>query len=270
MNTFYIEEEKAQCIIMLDNIEGKALDQNQRNAVVNDDAKQLVVAGAGSGKTLTISAKVKYLIERKGLNPKDILLISFTKKAAKEMEDRIRKLGIDVESLTFHKYGLGIISKVERKTPKIYDDIKDSIDLFLKDVIFTNEEDAKNYLRLLGILMLPSYKPSQSFGDMLEEDRMFDLTTLKGMYESKLNVARLKKLQEEISKNQGQIDILNKKLNSTDDENEINEYRSIIREFNTIIIDREERKLTIRNEKVKSREEVKIANLLFLDGIPLS
>jgi len=56
------------------------LDQQQRLAVAVDEKCNLVVAGAG--KTLTISGKVKYLVDKKGINAKDILLISYTKKAA--------------------------------------------------------------------------------------------------------------------------------------------------------------------------------------------
>lgn len=267
MNIQYMDNEKKQCKSMFDNIEKKCLDENQRTAVVNDDLRQLVVAGAGSGKTLTMAAKVKYLVERKNINPKDILLISFTKKSANEMEERIHKIGIDIESSTFHKYGLGILGKIEGKTPKVYEDIKDSVDTFLRDVIYTNEEDTKNFLRLLGILMLPSYKPNQTFGEMIQEDRMFDLTTLKGMYESNVNSIKLKKLDDEINMNQKKIDKLNKKIDESLNEEEFHKYRKLISSLNKIIIDRTKQKLTIRNEKVKSREEVKIANILFLNGI---
>ncbi len=64
----------------------------------------MVLAGAGSGKTLTIAAKVKYLCEVKNINPNEILLVSFTKKSAQEMTERIQeKLGINAQATTFHK-----------------------------------------------------------------------------------------------------------------------------------------------------------------------
>ncbi len=113
-NKKYIDEQKQLYKDLFDNIDGKSLDDNQRTAVVDDSPRQLVVAGAGSEKTLTISAKVKYLVEAKGISPDEILLISFTKKAAEEMHERILRLGIDIDSSTFHKYGLNILTQVEK------------------------------------------------------------------------------------------------------------------------------------------------------------
>ena len=82
---------------LLDNIDGKSLDNQQRNAVVINNDANLIIAGAGSGKTLTIAAKVKYLVDSKGIDPSKILLISFTNKAADEMQERItKKLNIAV------------------------------------------------------------------------------------------------------------------------------------------------------------------------------
>lgn len=56
------------------------LDEEQRKAILIDEDYSLIVAGAGSGKTTTMAAKVKYLIEKKHVSPKDIILLSFTKK----------------------------------------------------------------------------------------------------------------------------------------------------------------------------------------------
>ena len=88
----------------------------QRRTVVVDEVNNLVLAGAGSGKTLTISGKVKYLVDKKKIKPSEILHISFTKKAAGEMFERIsQKLMIDVQVKTFHKLGLDIIKRVAEK-----------------------------------------------------------------------------------------------------------------------------------------------------------
>ncbi|MCC6411101.1 MAG: ATP-dependent helicase [Saprospiraceae bacterium] len=66
-----------------------ALNENQREAVVSDDKRLLVLAGAGSGKTKTLLQKIIYLIEEKHVSPHDILAITFTKNAANEMLDRL-------------------------------------------------------------------------------------------------------------------------------------------------------------------------------------
>ncbi len=79
------------------------LNKEQREAVEYLDGALLVIAGAGSGKTRTIVAKIEYLI-RKGFDPKRILAITFTNKAAKELKDRIKNsLGVNLPWVgTFH------------------------------------------------------------------------------------------------------------------------------------------------------------------------
>ncbi|NMA73156.1 MAG: UvrD-helicase domain-containing protein [Bacteroidales bacterium] len=88
-NKDYVELEMAKNAEFFDDIDGKSLDVEQRLAVVVDEDNNLVIAGAGSGKTLTISGKVKYLVNKKKVNPDEILLLSFTRKAADEMQERI-------------------------------------------------------------------------------------------------------------------------------------------------------------------------------------
>ncbi|MFC4721580.1 UvrD-helicase domain-containing protein [Geojedonia litorea] len=65
------------------------LSEKQRQAVVSECKRLLVLAGAGSGKTKTLLQKLIYLIEEKGVNPNNILAITFTKNAANEMLDRL-------------------------------------------------------------------------------------------------------------------------------------------------------------------------------------
>ncbi len=56
-------------------------DEDQRRVVLSDEDYTLVIAGAGAGKTTTVAAKVKYLVDKKDIDPKKILVISFTNKA---------------------------------------------------------------------------------------------------------------------------------------------------------------------------------------------
>jgi len=66
-----------------------SLNDKQSEAVVSEDKRLLVLAGAGSGKTKTLLQKIIYLIEEKGVSPSNILAITFTKNATNEMIDRL-------------------------------------------------------------------------------------------------------------------------------------------------------------------------------------
>lgn len=115
LNQDFVKRELSKYNILFSNIEGKSLDEQQRKAcIVNEDAN-LVVAGAGSGKTLTICGKVKYLLD-KGVKPSEILCISFTNKVCDELKERLKKLtNCDIDVLTFHKLALKILknNKIE-------------------------------------------------------------------------------------------------------------------------------------------------------------
>lgn len=91
------------------------LNDKQKEAVLACDGPLLILAGAGSGKTSVLTTKVAYLIKEKGVNPKNILAITFTNKAAKEMKERIIKqvgsIGYDIQISTFHSFGLRIIKE---------------------------------------------------------------------------------------------------------------------------------------------------------------
>ena len=95
------------------------LDKQQRRSIVSEEDNCLVVSSAGSGKTSSIIGKVRYLIDIKHINPQNILLISYTNKAAAELTERMNIVGL--RGYTFHKLAIDIIGKATGQKPSIHD-----------------------------------------------------------------------------------------------------------------------------------------------------
>ena len=89
------------------------LNKEQEKAVLVNSGPLLILAGAGSGKTKVLTTKIAYLIESLGVSPYNVLAITFTNKAAKEMSERlynmIGEISTKAQVSTFHSFGLKIL-----------------------------------------------------------------------------------------------------------------------------------------------------------------
>ena len=137
----YIEIKKKKFKRYFENIEAYPLTNEQIDACIIDEDNNLVLAGAGTGKTSTMVGRAGFLLESEQAQPKDILMLAFGRKASKEMQerthDRIKRDDLSIS--TFHKLGIKIISKVEGAKPSLSKYAEDE-KLFLKDVnLWVNE-----------------------------------------------------------------------------------------------------------------------------------
>lgn len=98
------------------NLAASGLNTEQQAAVVHDDGPMLVLAGAGSGKTRVLTTRIARLISERGVQPHEILAVTFTNKAAGEMRERIaRQLGFEPKGMwcgTFHALGARLLRGV--------------------------------------------------------------------------------------------------------------------------------------------------------------
>ncbi len=131
------------------------LNAAQKEAVLHKEGPCLVIAGAGSGKTKVLTTRIAYLIEN-GVSPYNILAITFTNKAAKEMRDRLNIMVPDNQAFvgTFHSFGLRVIREnyealgLEKNFTIIdSDDVLSIIKKILKEKGYDPKECAPSYIR---------------------------------------------------------------------------------------------------------------------------
>lgn len=197
------------------------LDEEQRKVVLSDEDYTLVIAGAGSGKTTTIEAKVKYLIEKNHISSDRILIISFTKKATNELQQRFNRLKLPVKISTFHSIANSIITN-----ESFHHNIATGGFMFssVKKYFLTNSNDEifvkKALLFFASYLQVPVGE--DNIAVLFNELSKNDCTTLKS------DISQI-----------------------------LNDYK----------VSQERKHITIKNETVRSLQECRIANFLFINGI---
>ena len=198
------------------------LDDEQRRVVLSDEDYTLVIAGAGAGKTTTIEAKVKYLVDKENIDPDRILVVSFTRKATFELKDRFKRLNIPVNVATFHSLGYTIIKNDEEVKHQVvsngfmFDTIKEYLISKLDDEYFIR----KILLFFASYLNMPFSEKDITL--LFKSFALDNNTTLKSDLKETLNN-------------------YNKKLTT--------------------------KKRTLNEERVRSIDECRIANFLYINGI---
>ena len=218
-------EEKYLDTILTDIDPNIKLDEEQRKVVLSDEDYTLVIAGAGAGKTTTVAAKVKYLVEKKGIHPDQILVISFTNKAVGELQDKINvALKIDCPVTTFHKTGYAIRRRQEtEERVRIVTEgyMYNVVNEYLKHNILEYPELVDKLILFFGSYFDAPYE-GEDLNSFFNYITKADFSTLRGNME----------------------------------------------EYTEKVIDqRSGRHVTIAHERVRSLQEVVIANFLYMNNI---
>ena len=128
----------------------KDLNINQKKAVIHQTGPLLIIAGAGTGKTKVITTKIAYLIAEKLAKPEEIVALTFTEKAAAEMEERVDILVpygyTNIWISTFHSFGDHILREnaLDAGLPPDFRVLDESAQaIFMRDHLF--EFELKHY-----------------------------------------------------------------------------------------------------------------------------
>jgi DNA helicase IV len=181
---------------LIGKIENIKLDTQQMECVVKDITNQLVIAGAGTGKTTTVIGKIKYLLKTKQYTSDQILALSYTHASVVDLSERISKeIGQEITAWTFHKLGLDIIKKSVNERPKVSDL---NLSKFIKSSINEKLSDEK-YLSLLNSYVIST---------RVIERNEFEFTSQKE-YDEYLRNNPPTTLKSERVKSYGEMDIAN-------------------------------------------------------------
>ena len=183
-NERYINQELKDNSDLFDDLDGKSLDFQQREAIVVDEDAVKVIAGAGSGKTFTIQGKVKYLTEKRDVDPSEILAISFSNASVDDLKERIAE-PIDIK--TFHKVGKDILTQYNQYSRPDTSALKRIIKRYLTKKALKNEDISKKLIEFFSfyINVPPSDDDIKYEGDLLDWQEGVDFSTLKRRFKNK-------------------------------------------------------------------------------------
>lgn len=193
------------------------LDEDQRKVILTDEDYCLVIAGAGAGKTTTVAAKVKYLVEKKQIEPQDILVISFTNKAVGELREKINKdLHIECPIATFHSTGNAILRINDPEPLNIYEGSRLYFLLqdYFKQSILTNESLVNNLIMFFASYFEAPYEGAD-LNEFFNKTAKANYTTMRSEldeFRREVVDARTKKkvtIQNEVLRSYQEVQIAN-------------------------------------------------------------
>ena len=157
------------------------MDENQRRAVVINELSNQIVAGAGCGKTLTVLGKVRYLTERKGVNPDEILCLSYSNKSVNDLKEKLPK---GINTYTFHGLGRSILLANNRPARPDENALKDFIRIYFKENVISNEKLCEEIIDFFAYYLYDPIDEDDvsSLGELYDMEEGRDFRTLRELY----------------------------------------------------------------------------------------
>lgn len=211
-NKLFVAEELVRFQGFFDAVESKKLTEEQRRAAIVNEDHNLIIASAGSGKTLTVIGKVAYLLQ-KGVPSGEMLVLAFNKKITREIEERFEKMGSPVDVYTMHKLALDICKKSDSSVHVVNDNFESSVQKkFFREVIW-GKPTANEVLKYFSYYLypLPQVDQLENLGDLLRQTQYIKMETLKSLWENHKKEKRgsLETYQGETVKSMGELVIAN-------------------------------------------------------------
>ncbi len=193
------------------------LDDEQREVVLSNEDYTLVIAGAGAGKTTTVAAKVRYLVEKQGVNPEQILVISFTNKAVNELKERINhNLKINCPISTFHSIGNSIMNINEDGKKRIVEGgyMFSVINRYLKETVLRDSELVDKLILFFGSYFTAPYE-GKDLAEYFQFISKAEFSTIKSNVQEYIQqvidhkTKEIKTLNNEILRSQEEVNMAN-------------------------------------------------------------
>jgi len=195
-NKNYIKEKIKEDYV----INGIVLDKEQKESLFTEECNTLVLASAGSGKTLTICSKVKYLIDN-GVKPEEILVLSFTNNTVNDLKNKINQ---DINIYTFHKLAIEILSDYKTYYSLSGDYLEYIVnEIFLSICNSISDEDLSYFVREISsfIKLFKSYNLDRKYLKKISNTKLLKvIEKIYDIYENELNSQGLYDFNDLISK----------------------------------------------------------------------
>lgn len=191
-------------------LDDRVLDNDQKEAILKDEKSLLVIAGAGSGKTLTLIGKVKYLLEVKNVDPKDILILSYSKPTVEDLKKKFKNISSEVYIKTFHSLGYEILAHLENKKLMVEDQLNSIVESYFRDELKKDKKALSNIVNYFAFYSSPYHtKVYQNKGEMYEEIKSARYETMKSLVFLSEHPEKRETLKKEIVKSNQEMAIAN-------------------------------------------------------------